>query len=393
MSPTAHEHLGERAKQLGVTKSKFFTTSLDYFIAKYDRDGVDAGLAEIIQEVQGDQYAQDQVVHTSVFVEKHQDARLREIGKELHMMFRSMIRVVIDFGVQYLDEDLFPKAVSQPTLPSVIGIASHKGGVGKTTTAVNLAISLAEMGRRVLVIDTDGQANLSMIMGVYRDTDVLDAEKLSIKDVLITSKGGRRKLSEVMQKSAYEGIWAVPSTIAFIGSDAQLRSEPGAAIDSRLMYAVEDLVTEQPEAWDYIIIDCPPAAELIVTNAVMALKAGAKDSKMIIPVVQDGPSIAGASNVVEMLENVAQDRREPTCTYRLLRTMYNPRQKSFRTAEKLMKTFLADVPQMTTKIRQTAAVMNAAATYEAVCDVNWQSVASQDYRELAKEIDLERTHA
>lgn len=146
---------------------------------------------------------------------------------------------------------------------SVLAVANQKGGVGKTTTAINVAAGLAEINRTVLLIDTDPQANLTSGLGVNRRE-----VQTSVYDVLVLG----RPLAEAIIPTDVDRVHLVPSDIALAGSEVELAGL--SRREHRLRQALE--ATEL--TWDYVIIDCPPSLGLLTVNAVVA--AG----QLLIPV-------------------------------------------------------------------------------------------------------------
>ena len=137
---------------------------------------------------------------------------------------------------------------------AVLAVANQKGGVGKTTTAVNLSACLAELGRRVLLIDVDPQANATSGLGVMR-ADVA----ASSYDLVVLG----RPLAETVISTAVPGLDLVPSHISLAGSEIELVDLPRR--ERRLEYALEGLT-----GYDYVFIDCPPSLGLLTVNAVVA---------------------------------------------------------------------------------------------------------------------------
>jgi len=134
-------------------------------------------------------------------------------------------------------------------------VANQKGGVGKTTTAINVAASLADMGRRVLLSDMDPQANATSGLGIDRH-----AVESSAYDVVVLG----RPLEESRMATSVDGLSIVPSDIALAGSEVELVSM--ARREHRLQYALEALDGSD----DYVLIDCPPSLGLLTVNAVVA---------------------------------------------------------------------------------------------------------------------------
>jgi chromosome partitioning protein len=142
--------------------------------------------------------------------------------------------------------------------PTILAVANQKGGVGKTTTAVSVGASLAEMGRKVLLIDIDPQANATSGLGIDRSH-----VETSIYDVVVLG----RALSEARIPTMVPGLDIVPSDIALAGSEIELVDL--ARRERRLQYALEALGSDD----DYILIDSPPSLGLLTINAVVAAEA------------------------------------------------------------------------------------------------------------------------
>lgn len=171
------------------------------------------------------------------------------------------------------------EGLPRPEQTRVMVVANQKGGVGKTTTTVNLAASLALHGARVLVIDLDPQGNASTALGIDHH-----AEVPSIYDVLVESK----PLSEVVQPVVdVEGLFCAPATIDLAGAEIELVSL--VARESRLQRAIQ--AYEQP--LDYILIDCPPSLGLLTVNALVMRRRGA-DPDPVRVLRAGGPGAAPA---------------------------------------------------------------------------------------------------
>ena len=175
-------------------------------------------------------------------------------------------------------------------MAKVISLVNQKGGVGKTTTSINLSASLAFLGKKVLLIDLDPQGNTTTGVGINKgDID------LSVYDVLIN----KCSTKDAMIKTKYKKLYVLPATINLAGLDIELleksQSEPGFAKGAQLKYHLKEL---EDENFDFIIIDCPPSLGLITTNALTA------SDSVIIPVQCEFFALEG---IMQLLNTIRID--------------------------------------------------------------------------------------
>ncbi|SKC35215.1 chromosome segregation ATPase [Okibacterium fritillariae] len=196
-----------------------------------------------------------------------------------------------------------------PRTTRVITVSNQKGGVGKTTTAVNVAAAMAKLGARVLVIDLDPQGNASTALGVQHHADVP-----SVYDVLIDDF----PLTEVIQKSPeFDTLFCAPSTIHLAGAEIELVSQ--VAREHRLRTAVEDLQRSVDQPYHYIFIDCPPSLGLLTINAFVAA------SEVMIPIQCEYYALEGLSQLLGSIELI-QKHLNPTLSLQtILLTMFDGR--------------------------------------------------------------------
>lgn len=189
-------------------------------------------------------------------------------------------------------------------LGRIIAIANQKGGVGKTTTSVNLSACLAFLGKKVLLIDIDPQGNASSGLGVRKG----DLESC-IYDVLINDED----IKQVIQQTDVENLYIVPTTISLAGAEIELVSTISREV--RLKKAVQEIKNN----FDYIIIDCPPSLGLLTINALTASDA------LIIPVQCEYYALEGLSQLLSTVRLVQKHLNKELMIDGVLLTMLDAR--------------------------------------------------------------------
>lgn len=186
----------------------------------------------------------------------------------------------------------------------IIAIINQKGGVGKSTTAINLGAALGEMGKQVLLVDLDPQGNCSSGLGVEKSLI-----QQCIYDVLLNDV----PLEEVIIPDIAEGLDIAPATINLAGAEVELVSEM--ARENRL----KDAVGSMRGKYDFILIDCPPSLGLLTVNALVAA------DKLLIPIQCEFYALEGVTKLLESMKRV-KSRLNPTLDiYGILLTMYDSR--------------------------------------------------------------------
>ncbi|MEO5610983.1 MAG: ParA family protein [Ornithinibacter sp.] len=204
------------------------------------------------------------------------------------------------------------RIVPRPERTRVMTVANQKGGVGKTTTTVNVAAALAQAGSTVLVIDLDPQGNASTALGIEHH-----AEVPSIYDVLVDG----RPLREVVQECPeISGLWCAPATIDLAGAEIELVSL--VARETRLQRAVSAYVTEceaEGRQLDYVLVDCPPSLGLLTVNAFVAA------SEVFIPIQCEYYALEGVSQLLKNIELIRNHLNPTLHVSTILLTMYDGR--------------------------------------------------------------------
>jgi chromosome partitioning protein len=190
----------------------------------------------------------------------------------------------------------------------VLAIANQKGGVGKTTTTVNLAASLASHKRRVLVVDMDPQGNATSGLGFARGT----VEEGIYQGLAPESEGGR-PLRELMQLTEIDGLFLVPSTRDLSGAEVELVNL------ERCEWRLKDALGPVLDKFDYVIIDCPPSLGLLTVNALTAATA------VVIPMQCEYYALEGLSQLTQTIEQVKSALNPALQLEGILLTMVDPR--------------------------------------------------------------------
>lgn len=257
----------------------------------------------------------------------------------------------------------------KPEHTRVFTISNQKGGVGKTTTAVNLGAALARQGARVLVIDLDPQGNASTALGVEHH-----AETPSVYDVIINDV----PMGTVVQRSPEAGeLYCVPATIHLAGAEIELVSL--VAREQRLRRALDLHVKEMGDPYDYVFIDCPPSLGLLTINAFVAAR------EVLIPIQCEYYALEGLSQLLKNIEMIERHLNPELAVTTILLTMYDSRTNlAQQVAEDVRKHFPDQV--LETPIPRSVRVSEAPSYGQSVINYDVNSAGSLSYLEAAAEI-------
>lgn len=189
----------------------------------------------------------------------------------------------------------------------IVAVANQKGGVAKTTTAINLAASLAEIGKKVLLIDMDPQGNASTGLGVH-----VEDRSLSIYDVLI----GEVEAHEVVVATSTQDVFVIPSTTELSSSDVELYNV------NKRSYLLRDALAGRgfrELGFDYVLIDCPPSLNLLTVNALVAADS------VLIPLQSEFFALEGLSQLMLTIRDIRQTANRELRVEGVLLTMHDLR--------------------------------------------------------------------
>lgn len=250
-------------------------------------------------------------------------------------------------------------------MTSIYAIANQKGGVGKTTTSICLGAALAEIGKRVLLLDLDPQAGLTTALGFDPDefettiyAALIDPEEVSLHSVTVETK--------------VPNLWLVPSNLDLAGAEAELIGEIG--WDRNL----KELIASVLNDYDFILVDCPPSLGVLTTNALMAA------DEVIVPVQTEYLALRGLKQLGKIISKVRR-KGNPGLKVMILRTMHDVRTLHAReVGEEIERVFSGQIYQ--TIIRRTVKFADASLAGEPILSYAKNSPGAMAYRDLAKEI-------
>jgi chromosome partitioning protein len=249
----------------------------------------------------------------------------------------------------------------------VVAIANQKGGVGKSTTAVNLSAALAELGKTILVIDLDPQGNASTGLGI-------DPGNRKVGTYQVLSQGARA--TSAVHPTAVEGVWAIPSTIDLAGAEIELVGQ--FSREMRLVRAIEEVVG----GYDMVLLDCPPSLGLLTINALTAA------DELIVPIQCEYYALEGLGQLLRNVRLVQQNLNPKLRLTGIVLTMYDSRTKlSEQVVEEVRRYFGTRVYDSI--VPRTVRLSEAPGFGKPITAYDSRSKGAKAYRRLAREV-LER---
>jgi chromosome partitioning protein len=264
------------------------------------------------------------------------------------------------------DQQSTPRALQGDIVTKVISIANQKGGVGKTTASINLGGALAELGYRVLCVDMDPQANLTVGLGIS-----LSDVRHSMSNVLSED---RVPLDEIVRQTDMPGLAVAPATLELASTEVELFTAIG-----REMVLRDALSGWADRQYDVIIIDSPPTLGLLTINALVA------SSRVIIPVQTQFYAIKGLTALIKVINTIKIKLNHDLEILGLLATFYDGRTVLAREMLQNLRE-LGDHRVFNTMIKQTVKLGEAPLTGKPVTEYATHSAAARAFRELAREV-------
>jgi chromosome partitioning protein len=244
-------------------------------------------------------------------------------------------------------------------MSSIITLSNHKGGVGKTTSSINIGAGLNKLGKRVLLIDFDPQANLSQSLGI------IDAE--------FTIYGAMRGFYKITPFTILPGLDIVPSTIDLSGAELEMIGEPGRE------YILKQTIEPIKNKYDFIIIDSPPSLGLLTINSFTA------SDKVLIPLQAQFLALQGLVELVEVIKKIQTKLNTNLSLGGVFITQYDNRKILNKNVSETIVDYFKD-EVFKTKIRDNIALAEAPSKALDIFRYNSKSYGAIDYLALAKEI-------
>ena len=250
----------------------------------------------------------------------------------------------------------------------VIAVANQKGGVGKTTTAINLSACLAERGRRVLLVDSDPQGNATSGLGFNKD-DI----NYNVYDGLVE----KMPFDDIVVKTDVKRLDLLPGTIQLAGAELELTQT-----DAR-EYRMKNLLEPAVDRYDYIFVDCPPSLGLLTINALTAVKS------LLIPIQCEFYALEGVAQLMNTLHLVKETFNPDIELEGILMTMYDGRTNLSVQVENEVRKHFADKVYKTI-IPRNVRLSEAPSFGQTVLQYDRRSKGAEEYIRLAREVDRKK---
>ena len=256
---------------------------------------------------------------------------------------------------------------SRPAGPKIIAVANQKGGVGKTTTTINLGAALCEMGLKVLVVDLDPQGNASTGLGIEPNDREYTTYELLLEDL---------DLSDVIVDTGTKGLWLIPATVDLSSADIELIA------NEKRSFLLHDALRQplmDSFSFDFILIDCPPSLNLLTVNAMVAAHS------ILVPLQSEFFALEGLSQLMLTVREVRQTANSGLRVEGVVLTMYDKRNNLSQQVEADARDNLGELV-FATVIPRNVRVSEAPSYALPVLAYDTSSKGAAAYRELATEL-------
>lgn len=249
-------------------------------------------------------------------------------------------------------------------MPRIIAIANQKGGVGKTTTVINLSASLAELGKKVLTIDMDPQGNTSSGLGIDKDNVSSTVYQLLI---------GECETEECIFPSAMDGVDVIPATVHLAGAEVELIGTKNS------QYILRNKIADVAQNYDYVLIDCPPSLSLMTINAMTAANS------VLVPIQCEYYALEGLSQLLYTIQLVQKSLNKALEIEGVVFTMYDARTNlSLQVVENVKKNLRQKIYK--TIIPRNVRLAEAPSHGLPINLYDPRSAGAESYRQLAREV-------